>query len=99
MGKKSIDEAPDLGVRDLDAQAYLIRADAGTGTQPYRLLKALAKALAGPESETQDERERQERLIELRRKWEQLARKRQITQVRSDVQIVIKFLILHISEN
>lgn len=78
MGKKSVDET-----LDSNDEAYLVR---DTQTQPSRLLKALVKALAGPERETESERERRERSMELRRRWdEQLAREREVEQVSSSV--------------
>ncbi|MCJ8741241.1 hypothetical protein PDJAM_G00068370 [Pangasius djambal] len=81
MGKKSVDETLGSDNHGVDAQAYLITAEADTHTQPSSLLKALVKSLAGPERETEDERERRERLMELRRRWEeQLAREREINQ-------------------
>lgn len=84
MGKKSIDETLSSDGRDMDAQAYFITAEADTHTQPSGLLKALVKVLTGPVSETEDDRKRQERLIELRRWWEeQLARQKEISRVGS----------------
>lgn len=84
MGKKSIDETPGSDEHNLDAHTYLITEDAGALTQPSSLLKALVKALAGPERETEDRRERQERSMALRRRWEeQLARDREVSQVGS----------------
>lgn len=71
MGKKSIDETLDSDDPDVNAQAYLITAESDTHTKPSRLLKALIKALAGPERETEDKMERQELLMELRRQWEE----------------------------
>lgn len=84
MGKKSIDDTLGSDDPDVDAHAYLITAETDTHTQPSRLLKALIKALAGPERETEDEKERQELLMELRRRWEeQLVRDRELSQVGS----------------
>ncbi|KAF4077193.1 hypothetical protein AMELA_G00205190 [Ameiurus melas] len=81
MGKKSIDEMLGTDDHDIDAQAYLITAEADTHTQPSNLLKALVKALSGPKRETEDERERRELSMDLRRQWEeQLAREREINQ-------------------
>lgn len=84
MGKKSIDETMSSDDRDLDAQAYLIRAEADTHTQPSRLLKALVKVLSGSKRDTEDERERWERSMELKtRPEEQLERQRGVNQVNS----------------
>ncbi|GAA6079824.1 gastrin-releasing peptide [Tachysurus ichikawai] len=81
MGKKSIDETMSSDDRDLDAQAYLIRAEADTHTQPSRLLKALVKVLSGSKRDTEDERERWERSMELKtRPEEQLERQRGVNQ-------------------
>ncbi|XP_053505618.1 gastrin-releasing peptide [Ictalurus furcatus] len=81
MGKKSIDETLGSDNHDVEAQAYLITAEADTHTQPSNLLKALIKALSGPKKETEDERERRELSMELRRRWEeQLAREREVNQ-------------------
>ncbi|XP_047661701.1 gastrin-releasing peptide [Tachysurus fulvidraco] len=88
MGKKSIDETMSSDDRDLDAQAYLIRAEADTLTQPSRLLKALVKVLSGSKRDTEDERERWERSMELKtRPEEQLERQRGVNQA-------AKFLLL-----
>ncbi|KAK2827726.1 hypothetical protein Q7C36_018652 [Tachysurus vachellii] len=84
MGKKSVDETTSSDDRDLDAQAYLIRAEADTHTQPSRLLKALVKVLSGSKRDTEDERERWERSMELKtRPEEQLERQRGVNQVNS----------------
>ncbi|KAF5900816.1 gastrin-releasing peptide-like, partial [Clarias magur] len=80
MGKKSIDETMGSDERDGNAQAYLFTAQADTHTQPSRLMKALAEFLAGPERETEDKRERQERLAGLRRRWEEQLRERESNQ-------------------
>ncbi|XP_060747042.1 gastrin-releasing peptide [Tachysurus vachellii] len=81
MGKKSVDETTSSDDRDLDAQAYLIRAEADTHTQPSRLLKALVKVLSGSKRDTEDERERWERSMELKtRPEEQLERQRGVNQ-------------------
>ncbi|KAG7320725.1 hypothetical protein KOW79_015140 [Hemibagrus wyckioides] len=81
MGKKSIDETLSSDERDMDAQAYLITAETDTHTQPSRLLTALIKVLTGSKRDTEDERERRERSIELRKWWqEQLERQKEVNQ-------------------
>lgn len=84
MGKKSVDETLGSHERDVDAQAYLITAESDTRTQSSRLLRALIKTLVGLEREAEDESAKRERLMELRRRWEeQLAREQEVNQVGS----------------
>ncbi|TSY69833.1 Gastrin-releasing peptide [Bagarius yarrelli] len=82
MGKKSTDEMLSSDEHDVNAQAYLFTAKADAHTQPFGLLQALVKFLAGPERETKQERERQKHLMERRKFWEkQLARQKEVNQV------------------